>query len=242
MGRRPTNPVSEPMSSSEHRLPLGGAQRPVSALLSRPPESRMGLVLAHGAGAGMRHAFMEELVSRLAERGMATLRYQFPYMEVGKRRPDPPALLVKTVRAAIDLAGELLEGLPLFAGGKSMGGRMTSTAASTEGLASTSGPSVRGIIFYGFPLHPAGRASTQRGDHLQQVEVPMLFLQGTRDKLGGLDLVEPLVEGLPPATLHVVEGADHSFKVLKRSGRTDEEVLDELAQVTVSWCESHVLV
>ena len=227
-------------STSEHRVQLGGAQRPVSALLRRPPEARWGLVLAHGAGAGMRHVFMEALTDRLADQGMATLRYQFPYMEVGKRRPDSPSLLVKTVRAAVDLAAELLDGLPLFAGGKSMGGRMTSTAASTEPLAASSGQEVRGIVFYGFPLHPAGRPATQRGDHLQQVEAPMLFLQGTRDKLGGLDLVEPLVQGLPRATLHVVDGADHSFKVLKRSGRTDDEVLDELAQSTVTWCEDQV--
>lgn len=228
------------MDQTEHRLVLGESQRPVSALLRRPSQTRLGLVLAHGAGAGMRHVFMEALVDRLADRGMATLRYQFPYMDAGKRRPDPPALLVKTVRAAVDLAGELLAGVPLFAGGKSMGGRMTSTAASTEALAASSGAPVRGIVFYGFPLHPAGRSSTQRGDHLQEVEPPMLFLQGTRDKLGGLDLVEPLVAGLPGATLHVVEGADHGFKVLKRSGRTEEEVLDELAQETVAWCEGQV--
>lgn len=217
------------MSTTEHQLMVSPSQRPVSALLQRPSGARWGLVLVHGAGAGMHHVFMESLVSRLGAQDVATLRYQFPYMEERRRRPDSRSVLLATVRAAVALGADLLEGLPLFAGGKSMGGRMTSMAAAESPLA------VSGIVFYGFPLHPAGRPGTHRGDHLRDVQVPMLFLQGTRDKLGGLDLVEPLVEDLSPAELRVIDGADHSFHVLKRSGRTDEQVLDELAESSANW-------
>lgn len=223
------------VSTSEHRLNVSPQLRPVSALLQGPEDPLHGLVLAHGAGAGMHHVFMESLAERLAARRVATLRYQFPYMDAGRRRPDGKAVLLATVRAAVGLARDLLPGLPLFAGGKSMGGRMTSMAAAEAPL-----EGISGIVFYGFPLHPAGRPGTQRGDHLAQVQEPMLFLQGTRDKLGGLDLVEPLVESLPRAGLEVIAGADHSFHVLKRSGRTDDEVLDELAEASVSWCVSCV--
>ena len=189
------------------------------------------LVLAHGAGAGMQHPFMEELCSRLAAHRIASFRYQFPYMERGKRRPDPPAVLIATVSAAVRAAAERLPGLPLFAGGKSMGGRMTSRAAAEKGL-----PEVRGIVFAGFPLHAAGRPGTERGDHLANVGAPMLFLQGTRDKLADLSLLEPICAELGErARLHVVEGADHSFHVLKRSGRDNGGVLDELAAVIASW-------
>jgi predicted alpha/beta-hydrolase family hydrolase len=189
------------------------------------------LVLAHGAGAGMRHPFMERLASALGDQGVATLRYQFPYMEQGGRRPDPPAVLEATVRAAVALARTRAPALPLLAGGKSLGGRMPSNAAARHGL-----EGVRGLGFAGFPLHPAGQPGTGRADHLGRVEVPMLFLQGTRDALAGLDLVTGVVAGLgPKATLHVVEGADHGFSVLKRSGRTDAEVLTELAVTTATW-------
>lgn len=228
------------MTTSTHALQFDPQQRPVSALLRRPADARYILVLAHGAGADMRHVFMDGLAERLASRRMATLRFQFPYMEAGRRRPDPASRLVATVRAAVDLAAHLAPGLPLFAGGKSMGGRMTSTAASEQALTAASGEAVRGIVLLGFPLHPAGRPATQRGDHLQHVGEPMLFLQGTRDKLGGLDLIEPLVADLPSATLRIIEGADHSFHVLKRSGRNDDEVLDELADGTVAWCRDVV--
>lgn len=218
--------------TSRHQLRIDASQRPVSAILRRPAEARWGLVLAHGAGAGMHHHFMESLVDELAERQVATLRYQFPYMEAGRRRPDGKPLLLATVRAAVALAARLLEDLPLFAGGKSMGGRMTSMAASVEPLVGVSG-----LVFYGFPLHPAGRPGSQRGDHLQGVELPLLFLQGDRDKLADLELLTPVAEKLERAELRVIDGADHSFQVLKRSGRTDAEVLAQLATVSAAWFE-----
>jgi predicted alpha/beta-hydrolase family hydrolase len=203
----------------------------VSALLRRPPDADRLLVLAHGAGAGMRHAFMEALAGGLAERGVATFRFQFPYAEAGRRQPDREPVLRATVRAAIQDARERTGDLPLLAGGKSMGGRMTSRAAAMDGL-----PGVRGLVFYGFPLHPPGKPSIDRADHLTDVELPMLFLQGERDAFGGRDLVEPLVERLGSrATLQVVAAADHGFHVPKRSGRTDEEVLAELARRTDEW-------
>ncbi|HUE77792.1 MAG TPA: alpha/beta family hydrolase, partial [Longimicrobiales bacterium] len=178
----------------------------VSALLVAPPSPRAALVLAHGAGAGMRHAFMQAVADGLAERGVATLRYQFPYMEAGGRRPDRPAVAHAAVRAAVDAAGRELPDVPLFAGGKSFGGRMTSQAAADAPL-----PGVRGLVFFGFPLHPPGRPGTERADHLAAVTVPMLFLQGTRDDLADLALLRPVLEPLGDrATLHVVEGADHS--------------------------------
>lgn len=203
----------------------------VSALLLRPSAARWLAVLVHGAGAGMRHPFMAALAERLAGRGVATFRYQFPYMERGSRRPDPRPLLLATVRSAVAAAMAAEPGLPLLAGGKSMGGRMTSGAAAAEPL-----PGVRGLVFFGFPLHPAGRPATERGDHLARVEVPMLLLQGERDSLADLALLRPLVAGLGErATLHEVAAADHSFHVLKRSGRNDGEVLDELADATAAW-------
>jgi hypothetical protein len=181
----------------------------------------------------MRHRFMEDLAGRLAAHGVATLRYDFPYMAAGGRRPDRPPKLHATVRAAVAKGAELLPGAPLFAGGKSMGGRMTSGAAAGEEL-----PGVRGLVFVGFPLHPAGKPGTTRADHLVEVEVPMLFLQGDRDKLADLVLLRPIVEHLEArATLHVVDGADHGFHVLKRSGRTDDEVMEELAERAARWME-----
>ncbi len=206
----------------------------VGALSLRPADAWAGLVFGHGAGAGMRHPFMTALAERLASRGIATFRYQFPYMEAGSRRPDPAAVLTKTVRNAVAAAAQLYDELPLVAGGKSMGGRMTSSACAADPL-----PGVRGLVFFGFPLHPAGRPSTGRADHLASVRVPMLFLQGTRDALADLELLKPVCAALAPrASLRVIEGADHGFRVLKRSGRTDAEVLDELADATRAWVES----
>ena len=205
----------------------------VSAALSRPEGARFLLVLAHGAGAGMRHAFMESAAAALADRGVASFRYQFPYMEAGRRGPDRPPKLVATVRAAVDAAAKAAPDLPLLAGGKSMGGRMTSLAASQEPL-----PGVRGLVFFGFPLHAAGRPSRDRGDHLEAVSAPMLFLQGTRDKLAELELLRPVCDDLAPrARLHIVEGGDHSFHVLKRSGRSDAKVLAEIADAVASFAE-----
>jgi hypothetical protein len=190
-------------------------------------------VLAHGAGAGMRHPFMEAIAQRLAAREIATLRYQFPYMEQGGRRPDPEPVALATVRAAIEAGREAAGGLPLLAGGKSYGGRMTSRATAAQPLAG-----VAGLVFLGFPLHPAGQPGVSRAAHLAQVHLPMLFLQGTRDTLADLTLLEPIIEKLGErATLRVIEHADHSFHVLKKSGRTDEQVLDELAEAVGEWQE-----
>src|SRR6266851_5755972 len=205
----------------------------VSALLSRPAKGRRLLVLAHGAGAGMRHVFMEALADALATVDVATFRYQFPYMEQRRRVPDSPAVLTATVVAALRAAAEAVPGLPLFAGGKSMGGRMTSQAAAQHPL-----DGVRGLVFFGFPLHPPNRPGTKRADHVAKVPVPMLFLQGTRDTLADLKLLRPVCAKLGSrATLHVIETADHSFHVLKSSGRSDAEVLRELAETVVSWAE-----
>ncbi len=205
----------------------------VSALLSRPAKARRLLVLAHGAGAGMSHPFMEMLAGELDGMGMATLRYQFPYMEERRRVPDPPAVLMATVVAAVRAAAEAAPGLPMFAGGKSMGGRMTSQAAAQYPL-----DEVRGLVFFAFPLHAPNHPATKRADHLVRVMQPMLFLQGTRDTLADLKLLRPICAKLGSrATLHVIETADHSFHMLKRSGRSDAEVLRELAETTVSWAE-----
>ena len=203
----------------------------VSGLLLDPPGAAALLVLGHGAGAGMRHRFMEDVAAALAAHRVATLRYQFPYLEEGRRAPDRAPRLVAAVRAAVHAATTLADGRPVYAGGKSMGGRMTSTAAAEAPLSGVSG-----LVFFGFPLHPAGRASIGRGDHLAGVGLPMLFLQGTRDRLAELDLLRPVLAGLdPPPTLHVVDEADHGFHVPKRSGRTDDDVIDELAGVTAGW-------
>jgi predicted alpha/beta-hydrolase family hydrolase len=211
-------------------IPAGDAGE-LPGLLERPPDAHALLVLAHGAGAGMRHAFMEAAAQRLAERGVATLRYEFPYMAAGGRRPDRPPVARAAVRAAVAAGLELARGLPVFAGGKSFGGRMTSQEASAGGLSG-----VAGLVFLGFPLHPAGRPGTERADHLAGVRQPMLFVQGTRDRLAELELLRPVLDGLGPrATLHVEEGADHGFHVLKRSGRTDAGVLDAIADAVAAW-------
>ena len=212
----------------------------VEALLLRPDDARWLLVLAHGAGAGMSHPFMEHLAGELAGCRIATFRYQFPYLQQRRKRPDPPGVLTTTVRAAVAAASEAASDLPLLAGGKSLGGRMTSLAFAGERSVGGSGiVPLRGLVFFGFPLHPAGRPGTQRAEHLARVQVPMLFLQGTRDALADLVLLRPLCETLVPlATLYVVDGADHSFHVLKRSGRTDAEVLAELGRKVGSWADS----
>lgn len=208
----------------------------VSALLLQPRAAVALLVFGHGAGAGMRHPFMQNMAVRLAARGVATFRYQFPFIEKGTRRPDSRATLLETVCSAVEAAKEVATGLPLIAGGKSMGGRMTSLVAAEGRIAQ-----IKGIVFFGFPLHATGNPSSNRGAHLADVKVPMLFLQGTRDKLAELDLIRPLCGHLEKrATLHIVEGGDHSFHVLKRSGRTDEEVLEELAETAGLWIDSHV--
>ena len=216
-------------AARELRLRVG--EDHVSAIAVRPSQARALLVLGHGAGAGMRHPFLQALTAHLADAGIASLRYEFPYAEQGRRRPDPQPLLLATVRAAVEEAAAQAGGLPLLAGGKSMGGRMTSLAAAEGGL----GP-VAGLVFFGFPLHPAGRPSAERGRHLREVALPMLFLQGTRDRLADLSLLRPLCRRLAPrAALHVVEGGDHSFGVPKRSGHSPDDVQRELARAVADW-------
>jgi uncharacterized protein len=222
--------------ASDLRLDLGDELGQVSAILRRPPDAWLLYVLAHGAGAGMRHHFLESICGALARRGIATFRYQFPYLEAGRRSPDPPAVLEATVRAAVVKAGVLEPELPIVAGGKSLGGRMTSGAASAMPL-----PRVRGLAFLGFPLHPPGQPGTRRAEHLARVDVPMLFLQGTRDQFAQLDLITAVCRDLgATATLDLIEGADHSFGVPKRSGRTPVQVLDELADTLAGWAGSLV--
>lgn len=196
-------------------------------MLVLPSQASAILVLAHGAGTSIHHPSWAPLVEALAAAGIATFRYNFPYKEQGRSRPDKPEVTGATVRAAVAAAAQAAPGLPLFAGGRSFGGRMTSLAASEAPL-----PGVRGIVFFAFPLHPAGAPAVTRAAHLAKVTVPMLFLQGPRDELATPGLLEPIVAKLPLATLHWVAAADHSFKVLKRSGRTDTEVLAELVAAT----------
>jgi hypothetical protein len=217
----------------EFSLSIPGAGE-VSALLLRPATAHALFVLAHGAGAGMRHPFLESLSRELAVAGVATLRYQFPYMEQGRSVPDRPKVLTATVHAAIRTAIDGAPDLPLIAGGKSMGGRMTSLAASEQRP-----KELRGLAFVGFPLHPPNKPGTERAKHLNSVGLPMLFLQGTRDSLARLELLRPICAALGPAvTLHIVDTADHSFHVLKRSGKTDAAALTELAQTISSWAKN----
>ncbi|MDQ3222955.1 MAG: alpha/beta hydrolase [Gemmatimonadota bacterium] len=219
----------------ELAIDLGPDLGRVSALLVRPPDAWLLYVLAHGAGAGMRHRFLESIAGALARHGVATLRYQFPYMERGARRPDPPSVAEATVRAAVGLAEEAAPGLPLIAGGKSFGGRMTS------GAVAKSLPGVRGIVFLGFPLHPPGQPGTRRADHLDEIDLPMLFLQGTRDVFAQHDLITAVCGRLGSrATLHLVGEADHSFGIPKRSGRPASSVFDELADTLVQWARAGV--
>jgi predicted alpha/beta-hydrolase family hydrolase len=218
------------------RIDLGGTLGRVPGILRRPPDAWLLYVLAHGAGAGMRHRFMEAIAEALAARGIATLRYEFAYMATGARRPDPPALLQSTVRAVVADAGRLAPDRPLVAGGKSLGGRMTSAAQAREPLTG-----VLGLIFLGFPLHPAKQPGVSRAEHLGAIDVPMLFLQGTRDDLANLDLITGVCRDHGPlATLRVLEGASHAFEVLKRSGKTDEGVRREMAGTIEEWCRALV--
>ena len=207
------------------------ATQRVSALLQLPPAAKACFVFAHGAGAGMEHPSMATVAAELATRGIATLRFQFPYMERGSKRPDPPAICHATVRAAVAEAARLAPTLALFAGGRSFGGRMTSQAQAIEPL-----PGVKGLAFLGFPLHPAGKPSDERAAHLREVKIPMLFLQGTRDELATLELLQPLIGRLGArATLKLLQDADHSFHVPARTGRKDAEVRAEMLDALTNW-------
>lgn len=206
----------------------------VSGILMMPQQAECLLVLSHGAGAGMHHFFMESMSKELAQLGIATFRYQFPYMEQGKKRPDPPGIAQATIRSAIKKAHELADDLPFLAGGKSFGGRMTSSAASKKPL-----PFVKGLVFFGFPLHAPGKPSVERGDHLFEVTIPMLFQQGTRDSLAKIDLIRSVCDKLGnKATLQIIEGGDHSFKVPKSSGRNHDMVIQELAEKVAEWIDT----
>jgi len=205
----------------------------VSALLLAPPAARTGYVVAHGAGAGMTHPFLTAVANGFADRDIATLRFQFPYMERKSGRPDSPKVAQSAVRAAVNEAATLLPNLPLFAGGKSFGGRMTSQAQAASPL-----PGVRGLVFLGFPLHPPGKPSTDRAKHLFDVQIPMLFLQGTRDEFADLQLLRPLIDQLGPrATLKLFNDADHSFHVPARSGRKDADIRTELLDAVLEWMQ-----
>ena len=209
----------------------------VSGLLAAPPRARACYVLAHGAGAGMQHPFMHAVAVELAQRGIASLRYQFPYMEQKKKRPDTPKLAHATVRAAVGEAARLLPDVPLIAGGKSFGGRMTSQAQASSPLAN-----VQGLAFLGFPLHPPGAPSDERAAHLSDVHIPMLFLQGARDEFADLDLLRPLVERLGArASLNLFDAADHSFHVPARTGKKDAEVRREVLDAFATWLDNVVL-
>lgn len=202
----------------------------VRGILHLPHDVKYLYVFAHGAGAGMNHSFMESVSGLLSEEGIGTLRFNFPYVEKGKKSPDPAPILMQTIRSAVEAARKYSGDIKLFAGGKSMGGRMTSMADAKEPLG------VEGIIFFGFPLHAPGKPSDERAEHLYNVSAPMLFLQGTRDKLADLKLLNPVIKNLKEkASLFIVDGGDHSFHLLKSSGRSDEEVLTEIAKKTSEW-------
>ena len=220
-----------PSSAVEAIVIQVDARQTVSGLLTAPSTAKACLVLAHGAGAGMNHPFMAAVADGLAGREIATLRFQFPFMEQGSKRPDRPALAHAAVRAAVATAAALLPQMAICAGGRSFGGRMTAQAQADAAL-----PQVRGLVFFGFPLHAPKKPSITRADHLGEVQIPMLFLQGSRDALAGLELLTPIIEGLGEcATLSVVEGADHSFHVPARSLRTDQRVLEDMLDVTAAW-------
>ena len=218
-------PTAEPVT-----IPVS-VEQAVSGLLTVPDHATACYVLAHGAGAGMNHAFMAAVAEGLAARNIAILRYQFPFMEQGSKRPDRPALAQAAVRAGTAMASERLPALPLFAGGKSFGGRMTSQAQAQTPL-----PQVRGLIFFGFPLHAAKKPSITRAEHLVGIRTPMLFLQGSRDALADMDLLTPIIEGLGErTTMSVVDGADHAFHVPVRMGRTDGQVLGQMLATATAW-------
>ena len=219
----PTHPVSLTIA-----LPSDGT---TSGLLQAPAGAKACYVFAHGAGADMNHAFMASIAQGLAERGIASLRFNFPFMEQGSKRPDSPTVAHAAIRAAVAEAARHMPGVPLFAGGKSYGGRMSTQAQAAEPL-----PGLKGLVLVGFPLHPAGKPSTERAVHLADVKLPMLFLQGTRDGLADLDLIKQTTANLGnKASLHIVEGADHAFHVLVRSGRTDAQVREELCDTMAAW-------
>lgn len=215
---------------SAGKLKGEGWKHSVSGILLRPAEARCLYVLSHGAGAGMGHPFMQDISQRLADHGVATFRYQFPYMEQGRKRPDHHGVLTSTVSSAVVAAFGLAPDLPIVAGGKSMGGRMTSRAAALREL-----PNVKGLVFLGFPLHPADKRGTERAIHLNEVRPPMLFVQGTRDRLADPDLLVGVTKELRNSTVHWIDGADHSFKVLKRSGRTNDGVMGEISETVAAW-------
>jgi uncharacterized protein len=228
------SPVS---AGNAERLTLAvGETRRVSALLQLPPAATACFVFAHGAGAGMEHPSMTAVAMELAARKIATLRFQFPYMEQRARRPDPPPVCHATVRAAVAEAARLAPALALIAGGRSFGGRMTSQAQAIEPL-----PGVKGLAFLGFPLHAAGKPSAERAEHLREVKIPMLFLQGTRDELANLELLQPIIDRLGArATLKLLEAADHSFHVPARTGRKDAEVRGEMLDALATWIEQTI--
>ncbi|MCY4400114.1 MAG: alpha/beta hydrolase [Gemmatimonadetes bacterium] len=233
----PANGMDAP---SPRRVVIEGAGHPaVSGLLTEAASASCLLVLGHGAGAPMTHPFMEALAAALQQEGMSTLRYNFAYMEAGRRRPDHLRRLLAVVASALVSGRECAGGVPVFAGGKSMGGRMTSTLVADHLDAGPGGTeTVSGLVLFGFPLHAPGRRESVRGEHLARVPCPMLFHQGTRDRLADLELLRPLLQNVGPrATLHVVEGGDHSLGMLKRSGRTQDDVLAEVAGVTRRWVD-----
>lgn len=218
------------MPTKERKLRIDPATE-VSALWDKPRDAKAVLVLAHGAGAGMTHKHMTATAEGLAERGIAVLRFNFPYMERNSKRPDSPAIAHPAVRAAVAQGRKLAGDLPLFAGGRSFGGRMTSQTQADDPM-----PDVKGLVFFAWPLHPTGKPGTERAEHLAKVKIPMLFLQGTADTLAETDLLKPMVKSLGKrGTLHLVEQADHSFHVPARSGRKDPEVLAEILDVAREW-------
>ena len=227
--------MNEP-TISELRFVATQTAGKVSAILLKPPGCRALLVMGHGAGAGMRHRFMDGMAEALATHGIGTFRYQYPYAEAGRRRPDRAPTLTGTVRAAVAAAREIEPNMPLYAGGKSMGGRMTSSAQAEGSL-----PGVNGVVFLGFPLHRPGDPSDARADHLRDVEIPMLFIQGTRDRLAEIGRIESVVGRLADrSALYVVEDGDHGFDVLKRTGKSADEVYDEMASAVRSWIEANL--
>jgi predicted alpha/beta-hydrolase family hydrolase len=228
--------VAVAFKSKPCKIDAGSAGR-VSGLITTPAEPQACYVFAHGAGAPMTHPFMEQVAQGLAERGVATLRYQFAYMEHGSKRPDPPGVAHAVVRAAVAQGSQLAPGVPMFAGGKSFGGRMTSQAQALSPMGD-----VRGLVFFGFPLHPAGKPSDERGKHLFDVTIPMLFLQGTRDALAELSLLRPVVDRLGKhATLKLFAEADHSFHVPAKTGRKDAEVRSEMLDALAAWAKTIVV-
>lgn len=216
------------MNTDSFKLPVSPAAGDVSAEFTIPADLRFIMTLAHGAGAGMNHPFMVNLAHALAENGIGTLRFNFPFMEQQKRRPDLPAVAHKTIECAVQQANKLFPAIPLFVSGKSFGGRMSSQLMSAHPI-----KYVRGIVFFGFPLHPAGKPSIDRADHLKKIKCPMLFLQGTRDELATFELIQDVTSSLPDATLEKIEGADHGFKAGK------QDVIPLLATKTAAWLPEH---